>query len=429
MGRTVTIQLPKPHPAQLKVRNEAERFNVLACGRRWGKTLFCSSLVAETALEGKPAGWFAPTYKLMEDAWNEAVTIFSPLGKAASINKTDRIIKLPTGGSVEFWSTEPRQAGDTESMVARGRKYARAVYDEAAHAKRLEADWTKAIRPTLTDYRGDAWFPSTPKGHNHFHKLWTRGQSDARGWASWQMPTSTNPYIDPAEIEDARADLPADAFSQEYLAEFLADAANPFGISHIRACLMGLAEGPIEAWGVDLAKSHDWTVAFGLNDRGETVAFQRWQSDWRNTIARLTGMIGYTPALIDATGVGDPIVEEIQQKCPQAVGYKFTSQSKQTLMEGLAVAIQQHEVGFPEGIVQNELETFMYEYTPSGVRYTAPDGMYDDCVDGLALAVRCLRTRPARVVLSGETGGERPHTPIEPSEAVLAAIDGEELGV
>jgi hypothetical protein len=35
------------------------------------------------------------------------------------------------------------------------------------------------------------------------------------------MPTSANPAIDPAEIADARRDLPELVFAQEYLAEFV----------------------------------------------------------------------------------------------------------------------------------------------------------------------------------------------------------------
>jgi hypothetical protein len=69
-------------------------------------------------------------------------------------------------------------------------------------------------------------------------------------------------------------------------------------------------------------------------------------------------------------------------------------------MEGLAVAIQSRGVLFPEGVdpyprvIRSELEAFMYEYTRTGVRYTAPEGNHDDCVDSLALAVRCRMLRP-----------------------------------
>jgi hypothetical protein len=66
--------------------------------------------------------------------------------------------------------------------------------------------------------------------------------------------------------------------------------------------------------------------------------------------------------------------------------FKFTATSKQQLMEGLAVAIQQRKITFPEGPIKDELEQFEFEYTRSGVKYSAPAGLHDDCVCSLALA-------------------------------------------
>lgn len=394
----IEIVLPEPHDAQRRILDERERFNVLACGRRWGKTHLCTYLALQPALSGFPVGWFAPTYKVLSDATRTIWERLRPIHGRCRFDRSEMRLELPGGGSIEFWSTEPRHAGDQDSEVARSRKYKRIIYDEAARAKRLEADWTKAIRPTLADLRGDAWFPSTPKGHNYFRRLFVRGQGE-QDWKSWQMPTSSNPYIHPKEVEAARRELPADAFSQEYLAEFLADAANPFGLNAIAQCVVPMEPGDVAVWGVDLAKSMDWTVAIGLNDAGRVCAFQRWQGDWRNTTTRLMGMIGDTPALIDSTGVGDPIVEQIQSRCPLVEGFKFTAQSKQQLFEGLAVAIQRGEIGFPDGIIRHELEVFQYEYTSTGVRYTAPDGEHDDCADALGLAWRCFQMMPAAPVL------------------------------
>jgi hypothetical protein len=56
-------------------------------------------------------------------------------------------------------------------------------------------------------------------------------------------------------------------------------------------------------------------------------------------------------------------------------------------MEGLAVAIQQQAITYPDGAIVNELEAFEYVYTRTGTRYSAPEGMHDDCVMALALAV------------------------------------------
>ena len=97
------------------------------------------------------------------------------------------------------------------------------------------------------------------------------------------------------------------------------------------------------------------------------------------------------PALVDSSGVGDPVVEQLQRQGDGLFeGFKFSAQSKQQLMEGLAVAIQQRGVAYPAGVLVQELESFEYVYTRTGVQYSAPAGRHDDGVCALALAVRRL---------------------------------------
>ena len=65
------VRLPELHTNQKKIRLEAKRFNVLDCGRRWGKSKLSVNLLVEGALEGYPVGYFAPTYKLLEGTFKE----------------------------------------------------------------------------------------------------------------------------------------------------------------------------------------------------------------------------------------------------------------------------------------------------------------------------------------------------------------------
>jgi len=97
--------------------------------------------------------------------------------------------------------------------------------------------------------------------------------------------------------------------------------------------------------------------------------------------------------LIDSTGVGDPIVEEIQSGRSNVEGLKLSASSKQQLMEGLALAIQNQEIIIHPNMTTliDELEAFEFVYTRTGVKYSAPEGMHDDCVCALALAVKRMK--------------------------------------
>lgn len=193
------------------------------------------------------------------------------------------------------------------------------------------------------------------------------------------------------EVEDAKRTLPESVFRELYLAEPSDDGGNPFGLDAIRKCIAPRQPGPPVAFGVDLAKSVDWTVAVGLNAAGGTCTLERFQLPWQETIQRVRAIAGAARSLVDSTGVGDPILEALQRGSGgKFEGFKFSASSKQQLMEGLAVAIQQQRISFPDGPIVLELESFEYEYTRTGVRYSAPTGAHDDCVMALALAVSLL---------------------------------------
>jgi hypothetical protein len=80
---------------------------------------------------------------------------------------------------------------------------------------------------------------------------------------------------------------------------------------------------------------------------------------------------------------------------PRIIGYQFTNASKEALIDNLAMRIEAGTVRLMDVPAQtNELLAYQYELTPSrNVRMNAPQGMHDDCVIALGLAVWGL-TKP-----------------------------------
>lgn len=365
------IELPNPHINQQKILDSQARFRVVMCGRRFGKSELSQIEIITNALLGKNVAYITPTYQL-------ARVFFERLTQAVPFqsNKSELTIKFPNGGSVDFFTGERMDN-------LRGRKFHLVVVDEASFIPNLEDGWLNSIRPTLTDYKGRAIFLSTPKGKNFFYSLFLKGGEP--DWEAFRFTTYDNPYIDKGEIDDARTQLPEVVFEQEYMANPAENSSNPFGSSYIKQCTYALStEQPI-VYGVDLAKAVDWTVIIGLDRNGSVCHFDRFQKDWRQTKQTILSL-NKAPILIDSTGVGDPIFEDLQREGLAINGFKFSSTSKQQLMEGLSSAIQQRKITYPEGNIVNELEVFEYQYTATGVRYSAPPGFHDDCVMSLALA-------------------------------------------
>jgi len=345
------------------------------CGRRFGKSELAQVEISLGAIRGESVAYITPTYKL-------AKTFFDKLTKAIPFanNKSDLIIHFPNDGKIEFFTGERLDN-------LRGRKFHRVIIDEASFIPNLEDGWLNSIRPTLTDYKGSALFLSTPRGRNFFYSLFMKGGE--QDWEAFKFTTYDNPYIDPAEIEEAKRQLPEAVFRQEYMADPMDNAANPFGSAHIRNCVKPLSTQPTAFYGIDLAKSHDWTVIIGLDKDGNVSYFDRFQKDWRQTKETILGLNRSIPIMIDSTGVGDAITEDLQRSFNAMEGFKYTAQSKQQLMELLALSIQQGKVSFPDGVIREELDIFEYQFTSTGVRYNAPSGFHDDCVNALALAVKC----------------------------------------
>jgi hypothetical protein len=371
--QTIGLKLHNPHPAQKQVIECDSRFIVMMAGRRFGKSLISQTISIETSVNKKRVAYITPTYQLGKIFFKEIVDLL-PL-EIYSKNESDLVITFITGGSIRFFTGERLDN-------LRGLKFHLAVIDEASFIPNLEDGWLNSIRPTLTDYKGKAIFLSTPKGKNYFFSLFSKAEPD---WQSFKFTTYDNPYIDPNEIDDARKQLPEVVFEQEYMANPAENAANPFGSQYIRNCIHPVTTMPIVAYGIDLAKSVDWTVIVGLDEDGNVAYFDRFQMDWHNTKQTIL-RLPKCPILVDSTGVGDPILEDLQREGVMIQGLKFTSSSKQQLMEGLQAAIHQGKIGYPEGIISQELEVFEYMYTATGVKYSAPSGFHDDAVMALALA-------------------------------------------
>lgn len=214
----VDFYLPTLHPAQKNILETAKRFNHLRCGRRFGKTTLIEEL-SSIALDGHRVGIWFPTYKDLSEVWKDLKKTYGPLIQKQ--NEQLKQIELVTQGLIDFWSMEEPDSGQ-------GRKYHRAIIDEAAKAPKLYQAWENTIRPTLTDYRGDAFILSRPKGKNNGFYMLEEKHRQFDNWNFFHYTTYDNPHIATDEIEEAKNQLDDINFRQEYLAEYVDANDRPF---------------------------------------------------------------------------------------------------------------------------------------------------------------------------------------------------------
>ncbi len=386
------------HAGQIEILRTARRFNSAACGRRFGKTAMALTFTAlgwPGCLQGiaqrYDVGWFAPTYKLLDEAWRAAKAAYGAQGLIVRSDAQQHRLEMANGGALDFWTLDDDDAG-------RGRKYGLVIVDEAAMARRLEQVWTAAIRPTLTDYRGGAWFFSTPKGRNFFYQLTLRPGVDEE-WAHHHAPTAANPYIAADEIEAARRSLPERVFAQEYEAIFLEDGGGVF--RNVTACIAADAypfefdpgDGRAYVIGVDWGRHNDFTVITVLDAREKrVVAVDRFNKiEYAFQLARLKALharFARAPIMAESNSMGEPLIEQLRRDGLPIRGFQTTSASKAGIIEALAIAFERGEITIPsDKALIEELMAFDQERMPSGaIRYGAPQGQHDDMVMSLAIA-------------------------------------------
>lgn len=386
-------QRPKLYKLQSEAFFNDFRYAWIEGSTKSGKTVSCMAWIVEQAIflgkEGREFWWVAPVSAVASIAFKRLKrgipaffirTIISSPGKEA--------ITLINGAVLRFKSGENANSLYGEDVWA-------AVIDEAS---RMKEDVFHAIRSTLTATRGQVRIIGNVKGRKNWFFIGCRKAEAGEPGHIYRKITALDAVaagvFPMEELDDARRALPDAVYRELYLCEPSDDGGNPFGLNFIRQNIAPLSNKAPVVYGGDLAKSVDWTVIHGLDEDGRTCSHTRFQLPWKETLGRIRMICGRIFSVIDSTGVGDPIVEGLQDGYDNFEGFKFTSQSKQMLMEGLAVAIQQGEVQYPDGVIVSELESFEYEYTRTGVRYSAPEGSHDDCVMALALAVHAKKTRP-----------------------------------
>ena len=370
-----------------------KRFAICEASTKSGKTMgaiqFLIMEAWEKGGEGKSFHWIAPTYGQSKIAFQRSDRAL-PKGMVRRTNATELTITLINGAILRFLS------GDRPDTLFGDDSYG-AVMDECS---RMHPEAWTATRSMLTATSGRSVLIGNVKGRrNWFYELARKAENGEPEWHYSRLNAydAVEGGILPAEeIESARRMLPEAVFQELYMAEPSDDSGNPFGHDNIAACVREISTEPPAVFGVDLARSIDWTVVVGLDSRGVVCYFDRFQHDWELTERRIADAIGHLPTAVDVTGIGDVMFDRLSRKCSGVERYHFSQNSKQTLMEGLVVAIQQGEIGYPSGVIVSELMDFEFQYSASGVKYAASGSAHDDAVIGLALANYQFQNRPGR---------------------------------
>ena len=364
---------------------------VLAMGRRWGKTTMAGALACATASNGANVGWVAPTYANSRPLWRFLEHAVST-ERRAILRRNDRSVEFKRSGRVSIYTAD-------NDIALRGESFDLVIVDEAARVK--EETYTDVLLPTLADRDGRVFLMSTPRGRNWFWKEWVRGQTGGGRCRSFTAPSRDNPLESIRRASElARGMVSERTYRQEWLAEFVSDGGGVF--RGVEDCVSFAETEPQagEAYicGVDWGRTHDATVFVVMNAvSGKMVAMERWvETEYARQMERFERLYEYwRPYVIIAeqNAMGGPLVELLQGKNFPVESFAMTAASKPVLIDALALAIERREIGLlDDAVLLGELVSYESERTATGaLKFSAPGGMFDDCVIATALAWRACR--------------------------------------
>src|SRR3990167_98317 len=391
----------QPRWYQLEALESPCRYKILVLPRRAGKS---KTALNEQILQSQRAPgifyYFLPTHRQAKQVvWDDLVKKHVPMELVDRMNESELAVYYKNGSIERF-------VGCDEPDAHRGINPIGVVFDEYSEMK--ESIWTSIIQPVLRENKGTCTFVFTPKGKNHSHRLYKMAL-DNKEWFTTLKSIDETKHIEEAEWEQAKASSPQAVIKQEYYCEFLDEAGAFF--RRIKENTHGERKtfDPTHKYqiGVDLAKYNDWTVItiIDLYDN-EVLEQDRFnQIDWNLQKARIeAAAFRYTSEshkpkiVIDATGLGDPIVDDLNKRNLNIEPFKFTKRSRQNLLDNLAILLEQDKIKIPNdsGLI-DELESMRYEIGPQGnTKLEVPDGVTDDRIMSLAMACWEIPDRPIK---------------------------------
>jgi hypothetical protein len=378
----IQIKLPKPHDKQKQILDVYQNFKltVLLCGRRFGKSELAKIITIVRSLKSQKVAYVTPTFLLANKFYNEILQLLPP-EVIKSKNSSELSIELITGGSIRFFSGEALER-------FRGFSFHFIIIDEAAFIGNLSEAWQTIIEPTLLDYNGSSMWISTPNGREYFYSKYQDGQNGADGIKSFHFTSYDNPFLPVDFLDKKKKELPDWKFNQEYLAIAGESQTNAFGIDNIKACTSDtLSTEQTVVYGIDLAYTNgDWTAITGFDRNGHQTYEDHFQLPYPVIVEKIKNLPPNVNKIIDATGAGLPIYQQLSTLVQNLQPFVFTSSSKQQLMMEYITAVQQHKIKVSPKVA-NEMYTFQYTTKPNGTHtFNAMVGYHDDLICSSAMA-------------------------------------------
>lgn len=210
-----------PHRFQLYAHTYLKRFSVIVAHRRFGKTVLAINALIDAAVRCElPMGRFgyiSPFLKQSKkNAW-DYLKQYAMKIPGASKNESELYVEIPNAGG--HTSRVTLFGADNPDSI-RGSYFDGVVMDEYADMK--QGVYTSIVLPMLSDRQGWVLFIGTPKGQDHFYKIYLDGQKKPESWYVGEFRYDQTGLLRAEEIELMQSEMSVNEFRREMLCDFTA---------------------------------------------------------------------------------------------------------------------------------------------------------------------------------------------------------------
>ena len=410
---------PTEYQKDLIQKFQKSQFTAARWCRQSGKTQTVSALLLHYALTNPNTciGIVGPSWRQTKHVIRRINNLLKRLPKNLYEKPQQTAVRLKNGSIIEAYPNNPETIRGPTLHV---------VYADEFNFIPNDKDLYDAILFTLSATNGKFICTSTPwHTDSIFWRIWhDPAYNDyAKSHITHQQATEPNGPLKQEILQKIRRQLENDQWrwQREMQAEWAEDQNTWLTQALIVSCIDPAleytaynkpAQGEFYA-GLDLGKHQDPSVLAVLKKEQDNALKLVHMHRFPLKTPYAT-VIGYTKTLcekwqkvqkllIDMTGVGEYIVEDMQNTGinTQIEGIKFTQETKEQLANNLKQLMTEKQLKIPyDPELIAELNTERYQLTKEGkIRLTHPEGTHDDRFWSLALAAYAAKTTPPKPAL------------------------------
>lgn len=389
----------------------------MVTGNRWGKSFVCAVKIIHSAFNrirltkyDNIRQYKVVTASITQDQaniiFNTALRLIresellEPLLRKVTVTPYPKM-RFGNGATIEARSTQNR------GQYLLGQDYDLFVFDEVAFETEPEYVVEEVIQMRLADREGKLFLVSTPNGKNWFYRRTKEIQENVRPGYIQFGDSRENPFISKEYLDERLKFFSEKRIKQNILGEFVDSGGEILKSDYIDRALAGFSVGKPDGvqssylTGWDLARKRTATVGITIevtDGLAKVVALERFRNfEWTVIIEKIKQRQCKYPGklLVDATGLGDVIVEQLKEFNPESV--IFTPNSKAELLTNVELIHAQSKIAYERWeLPDGPGKIWSFEDELRSARWD--DNNECDSLMALALALWPLRTRSEVII-------------------------------